>query len=45
MSIIGIILLAIGVVAVYKWFRKSFKKHTFLWVLGIIAVIALVIFL
>lgn len=43
MNLLILALVIIGAVALYKMGRKSFKKHPFLWGLGIIATIALVI--
>lgn len=43
MSIVTLALVIIGGIAVFKACRKSFKKHPFLWVLGAIAVITLII--
>ena len=43
MSLITLALIIIGGIAVFKACRKSFKKHPFLWVLGVIAVVAILI--
>lgn len=43
MSILYLVLVIIGAVALVKWFRKSFKKHTLVWVLAIVAVLAIFI--
>ena len=43
-SIFLFICLVLGVIAFYKWFRNSLKKHTFLWVVGIIVVLLIVVF-
>lgn len=43
MNLLTLALIVIGAVAVFKACRKSVKKHPFLWVLGIIVAVALII--